>query len=64
MKKLVGDCSGWRMAGEVFLTVIGGDDSRLCHGDDVSAKGSKEARLEGPGDFLRCRGLARTIGEE
>jgi hypothetical protein len=36
-------CSGWRIIGEVFLTVIRGDDSRLCHGD-VSAKGFKEAR--------------------
>jgi hypothetical protein len=36
-------CSGWRITGEVFLTVIRGDDSRLCHDDDVSAKGSEEA---------------------
>jgi hypothetical protein len=45
MKKLAGKgCSGWRMAGGIFLTVTRGDDSRLCHGDDVSAKGSEEAR--------------------
>jgi hypothetical protein len=44
MKKLVRDCSGWRMAEGVFLTVTRGDGSRHCHGDDVSAKGFEEAR--------------------
>jgi hypothetical protein len=44
--------------------VIRGDNSRLCHGDDVSAKGSEEARWEGSRAFLRCCGLARTIDEE
>jgi hypothetical protein len=39
-----GDCSGWRIAGGVFLTVIHGDGSWLCHGDDVSVKGFEEAR--------------------
>jgi hypothetical protein len=43
-RSLLGNCSGWRITREVFLTVIRGDDSRLCHGDDVSAKGSEEAR--------------------
>jgi hypothetical protein len=32
------------MTGGVFLTVIRGDGSRLCHGNDVLAKGSEEAR--------------------
>jgi hypothetical protein len=43
-KKLAGDCSGWRMTGEIFLMVTRGDDSRLYHGDDISAKGFVEAR--------------------
>jgi hypothetical protein len=46
----VGDeeaCQGIVVGGgwlEIFLTVTHGDDSRLCHGDDVSVKGSEEAR--------------------
>jgi hypothetical protein len=32
------------MTGGIFLTVTRGNDSRLCHGDDVSAEGSEEAR--------------------
>jgi hypothetical protein len=43
-KKLVRNCGEWKITGEVFLTVIRGDDNRLCHGDDVLAKGSEEAR--------------------
>jgi hypothetical protein len=43
-KKFAGNCSGWRMTGGILLTVTRGDDSRLCHADDVSAKGSKDAR--------------------
>jgi hypothetical protein len=43
-KKLVGNCSGWKMAGGIFLTVTRGDNSRLCHGDGVLAKESEEAR--------------------
>jgi hypothetical protein len=35
------------MAGRVFLMVTRGDGSRLCHGDDVSAKGFEEARWGG-----------------
>jgi hypothetical protein len=45
-KKLAGgiSCSGWRMAGGIFFMVTYGCDNRLCHGDDVSTKGSEEAR--------------------
>jgi hypothetical protein len=38
MKRFAGKgCSGWKMVGEVFLTVTRGDGSWLCHGDDVPA---------------------------
>jgi hypothetical protein len=44
-KKLAGKgCRGWRMAGGIFLTVTCGGGSQLCHGDDVLAMGSEEAR--------------------
>jgi hypothetical protein len=43
--------------------VIRGDDSQLCHGDDILAKGSEEAQQEGSRVSSRCCGLARTIGE-
>jgi hypothetical protein len=48
------------MAGGIFLTVTCGDGGWLCHGDDVAAKGFGERVQE---LFLRCCGLARTIGE-
>jgi hypothetical protein len=43
-KKLAGDFSEWKMVKEVVFMVIRGDGSRLCHGNDVLAKGSEEAR--------------------
>jgi hypothetical protein len=62
-KKFAGKgCSGWKMVG-VLLMVARGDNSRLCHGDDVSAKGSKKLN-RGSGVSSRCCGLARTIDEE
>jgi hypothetical protein len=44
MKKLAGDCSGWRMAGEILPAVTRGDSGWLCRDDDISAKGFEEAR--------------------
>jgi hypothetical protein len=44
-KKFAGKgCRGWKMAEGVVSVVIRGDDSRLCHGNDVLAKGSEETR--------------------
>jgi hypothetical protein len=52
MKKLAGDCSGWRMAGGIFLTVTCGGGSRLCHGNDVPAYRDRRG-LMGVKEFLR-----------
>jgi hypothetical protein len=54
-KKLAGKgCSGWRMAGTVFLTVTRGGGSRLCHGNDIPVyrdrRGSMGGRVQ---EFLR-----------
>jgi hypothetical protein len=58
-KKFAGKgCSGWKMAGGMFHTVTRGDDSRLCHGDDVSTKESEEARWGFRSFFEVCYGLA------
>jgi hypothetical protein len=51
-KNLAGDCSGWRMAGGVFFTVIRGDGSRLCHGDDVPAYRDRKGSISGSRSFL------------
>jgi hypothetical protein len=40
------------MTGEVFLTVICGDGSRLCHGDDVSASRDRRGSMRVQ-EFLR-----------
>jgi hypothetical protein len=53
MKKLVGDCSGWRMAGGVFLRVTGGDGGWFCHGDDVPAYKDRRGSMRGFTSFLR-----------
>jgi hypothetical protein len=63
-RSLPGDCSGLRMAGGVVPTVIRGDGSRLCHGDDVSAYRDRRGSMGGPGVSSRCCGLARAIDEE
>jgi hypothetical protein len=65
-KKLARDCSGWRITGEVFLTVICGDDSRLCHGDDVPAYRDRRSSIRGLTSFLEvlwsCLDDRRGIG--
>jgi hypothetical protein len=43
MQKLAGDCSGWRMAGGIFLTVTCGDGGRLS-----DQRGVGTARHRGP----------------
>jgi hypothetical protein len=47
MKKLAGDCSGWRMAGGIFLTVTCGGGSRLCHDNDVPAYWDRRGSMGG-----------------
>jgi hypothetical protein len=47
MKKLAGDCSGWRMAGGIFLTVTCGGGSRFCHGNDVPAYRDRRGSMGG-----------------
>jgi hypothetical protein len=65
-KKLVGDCSGWRMAGGVFLTVTCGGGSRLCHGDDVPAYRDRRGSMGGYKSFFEvlwsCSNNRRGIG--
>jgi hypothetical protein len=63
MKKLAGDCSGWKMAGGVFLTVTCGGGSWHCHGNDVPAYRDRRGSMGGPGASSRCCGLARAIDE-
>jgi hypothetical protein len=54
------------MAGGVFLTVIRGDGSRLCHGDDVSAYRDQRGSIRGFTSFLEvlwsCSDDRRGIG--
>jgi hypothetical protein len=66
-KKLVGDCSGWRMAGGIFLMVTRGDgDSRCCHSDDVPAYRDRRGSMGGFRSFFEmlwsCLGDRRGIG--
>jgi hypothetical protein len=60
MKKLARKgCSGWSMAGGVFLTVTYGDGVWLCHGDDVPAYRDRRGSMRGgPRASSRCCGLA------
>jgi hypothetical protein len=54
------------MAGEVFLTVTRGDDSRLCHGDDIPAYRDRRGSIRGFTSFLEvswsCSDDRRGIG--
>jgi hypothetical protein len=54
------------MAGGIFLTVIHGDSSRLCHGDDVSAYRDRRGSMRGFTSFLEvlwsCSDDRRGIG--
>jgi hypothetical protein len=54
------------MAGGIFLTVIRGDGSRLCHGDDVSAyrdrRGSMGVQELPRGVLWSCLNNQRGIG--
>jgi hypothetical protein len=59
-------CSGWKITREVFFTVIRGDDSRLCHGDDVPAYRDRRSSIRGLTSFLEvlwsCSDDRRGIG--
>jgi hypothetical protein len=63
-RKLAGGCSGWRMAGGIFPTVIRGDGCQLCHGDDVPVYRDRRGSMGGPRASSMCCGLARAIDEE
>jgi hypothetical protein len=60
-KKLAGDCSGWKMAGGIFLTLTCGDGGWLCHGDDVPAYRDRRG-LMGVQEFLR--GVVVLLGDD
>jgi hypothetical protein len=51
-RSLPGDCSGWKMAGGIFLTVTRGDGGWLCHVNDVPAYRDRRDSM-GVQEFLR-----------
>jgi hypothetical protein len=66
MKKLAGDCSGWRMARGIFLMMTRGDSGWLCHGDDVLVYRDRRGSMGGFTSFLEvlwsCLNNRRGVG--
>jgi hypothetical protein len=54
---------GERMAGGMFLTVTRGDDSRLCHGDDITAHRDRRGSMGGFTSFFEVLWSCSAIDE-